>query len=123
MQGYDVIGSDDAKVGEVVAREDGLLIVERGLLRKTRRAVPEVFAQADEAERIVRLSISKELVDDSPEVQDGEVDHRAVAEHFGLAEGYDAPETLGAGELRPDEHKTAQPPKDEEAQASAAVER
>jgi len=31
------------------------------------------------------------------------VDRKAVAEHDGLAEGYVAPETLGDGELTPDD--------------------
>jgi hypothetical protein len=49
---------------------------------------------------VVRLSISKELVEGSPAVEDGELDRRAVAAHYGLAEGEDAPETEGEGERR-----------------------
>jgi hypothetical protein len=103
VDGYDVIGSDEAKVGEVVAVEDDLLIVESGLLRKSRHAVPRAFAEADERERVVRLSVTKELVEDSPRVSNGEVDRRAVAQHYGLAEGEPAPETRGYGELAPDD--------------------
>jgi hypothetical protein len=103
MNGYDVIGSDDAKVGEVVDIEDDLLIVERGLLRKSRHAVPQALAHADEDEQVVRLSVSKGLVEDSPGVGDDGPDRRAVAEYYGLAEGYEAPETEGYGELRPDD--------------------
>lgn len=103
MNGYEVIGSDDAKVGEVVGVEDDLLIVERGRLRKSRHAVPKAFAHADDREQVVRLSVSKELVEDSPAVGDDGLDRKAVARHFGLAEGYEAPETEGYGELRPDD--------------------
>jgi hypothetical protein len=103
VEGYEVIGSDGAKVGEVVAVESGLLIVERGLLRKSRHAVPTAFAQADDGARVVRLSVSKELVEESPAVSDGEVDYRAVAQHYGLSEGSEAPETGGYGDLRPDD--------------------
>lgn len=103
MEGYEVIGSDGAKVGEVVAVKNGLLIVESGLLRKSRHAVPEAFAHPDEGEQAVRLSISKGLVVDSPALRDGEIDHLAVAEHYGLAEGTEAPETEGYGELTPDD--------------------
>jgi hypothetical protein len=103
VEGYDVIGTDDHKVGEVVAIDGDLLIVEAGLLRKTRHAVPKAFAHADDGERVVRLSIPKDLVENSPAVKNGEVDRHAVAEHYGLAEGYEAPETQGLGEMRPDD--------------------
>ncbi len=103
MEGYEVIGSDDSKIGHVVEIEDGLLIVEGGFLGKSRNAVPSVFAQTDDDEQVVRLSISKELVEQSPAVEDGDLDRRAVAAHYGLAEGEDAPETEGEGELRPDD--------------------
>lgn len=103
MDGYQVIGSDDGKLGEVVATEGDLIVVEDGLLRKRRRAIPKAFAHADDGERVVRLSVSKELVEDSPALDGEEIDHRAIAAHYGLAEGYDAPETKGAGELLPDD--------------------
>jgi hypothetical protein len=103
VEGYEVIGSDGGKVGHVVGVESGLLIVESGLLRKSRRAVPAAFAHADDDERVVRLSLSRELVEESPALEDGEVDHRAVAAHYGLAEGSEAPETEGYGDVRPDD--------------------
>ena len=102
MDGYEVIGSDEGKVGQVVAVEGDLLIVEAGMLRKTRHAIPTTFAHADDDERVVRLSLAKELVESSPKVEDGNVDRPAVAEHYGLAEGYEAPETKGYGEVTPD---------------------
>jgi hypothetical protein len=103
VEGYEVIGTDDHKVGDVVAIEGDLLIVEAGLLRKTRHAVPKAFAHADDGERVVRLSIPKDLVESSPAIKNDEVDRHAVAEHYGLAEGYEAPETKGLGEVRPDD--------------------
>jgi hypothetical protein len=103
VEGYEVFGSDGAKVGEVAKVEGDFLIVESGLLRKSHHAVPRTFAHAEEGERVVRLTISKELVADSPSVEDGELDRRAVAAHYGLAEGDVAPETAGYGELRPDD--------------------
>jgi hypothetical protein len=103
MEGYDVITSDEQKAGRVVEEKGDNLIVEHGLLRKTRHAVPKVFAEADDSERVVRLTVSNEIVDASPEVEDGSVDQRAVAEHYGLASGQPAPETEGYGELTPDD--------------------
>ena len=103
MEGYDVITSDEQKAGRVVEEKGDNLIVEHGLLRKTRRAVPKVFAEADDSERVVRLTVSNEIVEASPEVEDGSVDQRAVAEHYGLASGEPAPETEGYGELAADD--------------------
>ena len=103
MEGYEVITSDEHKLGHVVGVEDGNLIIEQGHLRKTRHAIPLTFAHADESEQVVRVSVSRAIVEDSPKVEDGTVDQRAVAEHYGLAEGEVAPETLGEGDLTPDD--------------------
>lgn len=97
-----MIGSDDGKIGTIVAVDEDLLIVEGGLVRKTRHAIPVAFAEQGD-DRTVRLTVSKELVVDSPDVKDGEVDRQAVARHYGLADGYAAPETEGLGETTPDD--------------------
>jgi hypothetical protein len=102
VEGFEVIGSDDNKVGTIVAVDHDLLIVEGGLVRKTRHAIPVAFAEQGD-DRTVRLTVSKALVDDSPDVKDGEVDRQAVARHYGLAEGYDAPETEGLGQTTADD--------------------
>jgi len=103
VDGYEVITSDDHKLGHVVRVDGDLLIVEHGHLRKTRHAVPLAFAHADADARTVRLTLSREIVEDSPRVEDEDVDRRAVAEHYGLASGDDAPETKGYGDLLPDD--------------------
>jgi hypothetical protein len=103
MIGYEVIGSDDGKLGEVVSVDGDLLVVEEGMLRKKRHAIPKAFAHVHDDERVVRLSVSKQLVEDSPEVKEDELDHRAVAAHYGLAEGDPVPATLGYGEVTPDD--------------------
>jgi hypothetical protein len=103
MVGYEVVGSDDHKVGKVAAVEGDLLIVEGGLLHKTKHAVPTTFAYPDDDEQVVRLTVSKDLVDNSPALKNGDVDRRAVAEHYGLAEGFEAPDTEGYGEVLPDD--------------------
>jgi len=86
MEGYDVIGSDDHKLGAVTAVDDDLLIVEGGLLRKSKHAIPLAFAHADESAGVVRLSVSKQVVDDSPPLENGDVDRQAVALHYGLTQ-------------------------------------
>jgi hypothetical protein len=103
MQGYEVITSDDRKAGHVVEVEGDNLIIEHGLVLKKRHAVPTVLAHPNESEQVVRLSVSSDLVDASPKVENGEVDQRAVAEHFGLAAGEPAPETDAYGEVLPDD--------------------
>jgi hypothetical protein len=104
MEGYEVITSDDEKLGQVARVHDGYLIVQhRHLLKERQHAIPLAFAHAEDAEKVVRLSVSKTLIEDGPEVKDGEFDRKAVAEHYGLAEGFDQPETLGEGELLPDD--------------------
>ena len=103
MQGYEVITSDDRKHGHVVDVKGDNLIIEHGLVLKKRHAVPKVLAHADESERVVRLSVSQDLVDASPKVDDGQVDRRAVAAHYGLAAGDPAPETEGLGKVLPDD--------------------
>ena len=103
MEGFEVDTSDDCKIGHVVAVQDRHLIIEHGMLKKTRHAVPETFAYTDDGEQTVRLSVSKEIVESSPKLENGSIDTQAVAEHFGLAEGSAAPETEGYGELLPDD--------------------
>jgi hypothetical protein len=103
MEGFQVVTSDDSKYGHVVEVKDGHLIVEHGTLRKTRHAVPETFAHTDEAEETVRLSVSKEIIDASPKLENGSFDAEAVAIHYGLAGGTPAPETEGYGDVLPDD--------------------
>jgi hypothetical protein len=104
MDGYQVITSDDQKLGQVVRVENGYLIVEhKHLLKERHHAIPLAFARAEDAEQVVRLSVSKTLIEDAPEVKDGKFDRKAMAEHYGLAEGAVAPETLGEGELLPED--------------------
>jgi hypothetical protein len=50
MEGYEVISSDDRKVGRVVEVKGDNVIVEHGLLRKTRQAIPKPFAHSDTSE-------------------------------------------------------------------------
>jgi hypothetical protein len=103
VEGYDVITSDEHKLGHVVGTIGDNVVVEHGTLRKTKHAVPKVFVHADDAEQVVRLTVSKELVEESPKLNGDEADEQAIAEHYGLAEGYAEPETLGDGELLPDD--------------------
>lgn len=103
MEGFEVVTSDDHKLGHVVGVEDGYVLVEHGTLRKAKHAIPETFVHAEEGEKTVRLSVSKDIVESSPKLENGSFDHKAVAEHYGLAEATPAPEAEGYGDVLPDD--------------------
>ena len=105
MDGYDVLTFDDHKAGHVVGREGSFIVVEHGSIFKHRRPVPESFATVDDDSRTVRLTISKEILETAPEIRDAGLDEQAAAQHYGLAGGYVAPETLGEGVI--DDSETA----------------
>jgi hypothetical protein len=86
MKGYDVVSHEDEKVvGHVVDKVGGNYIVEQGLLRKTKHAVPEQFARVDETEERIVLTIPREMVEESPKVN-GDMDEDAIAAHYGIAD-------------------------------------
>ena len=99
MEKYDVVTNDDKKVGHVVDTQGEFLIVEHGMLRKTRTAVPRDMAAVDEGENTVRLSVSKQVFEDAPVLEDGQLDTTAVADYYGLASGSTAPDTQGYGDV------------------------
>jgi hypothetical protein len=85
MEGYDVVTVDDDKIGKVVGESGEFLIVEQGALLKSKHALPRQLAHVDDAEQKVRVTVPKEIVDESPKVDDGAFDRQAAAEHYGLA--------------------------------------
>ena len=99
MEGYDVVTFDDEKVGTVAGESGDYLIVEHGLVLKSKRALPRQFAQVEDEAQQVRITVGKETFLDSPEL-DGELDERAVREHYGLAPS-EGPGTEGFGETDP----------------------
>ena len=101
MHGTDVVTIDGDKIGHVVDEHDGFLIVEHGLL-KSKHALPQTFVETDEDAGVLRTTLSKSLVHDSPKVN-GEFDREAIAEHYGLAEGFEDPPTRGLGIVEPDD--------------------
>lgn len=100
MQEKQVLTIDDEKVGHVVGEEGDFLLVEHGLL-KAKHAIPRAFI--DEDGDHYRTTLSKQLIHESPKLHNGDLDRQAVAEHYGLAEGYEDPITRGEGDLLPDD--------------------
>jgi hypothetical protein len=85
MEGYDVITSDESKVGHVAGESNGCAIVENGLIRHTRHVVPLEFLNLDEAAETYRTSLSKQMIHDAPEADaDGNYDAVEVSTYYGL---------------------------------------
>jgi hypothetical protein len=103
MNGYDMVTVDDDKIGTIVGTHGDYLIVESGTLRKSRHAVPTTFAHPLEDDGLVRVTLSKEIVADSPALHGDDFDEVAIAQHYGLASGYEQPETEGDGDVLPDD--------------------
>ena len=99
MEGYDVVTYDDEKVGTVAGESGDYLIVEHGLIRKSKRALPRQFAHLDDETQQVRTTVGKETFLNSPELEE-EIDEPAVLDHYGLAPS-DAPGTEGFGVTDP----------------------
>jgi hypothetical protein len=103
VEGYKVVSADDKEIGEVVGRLGDSVVVEHGLLRKKKHAVPLAFATTDDGAQVLRTTLSKEMIESSPEVSDLDVDETQIAIYYGLAEPEPDPATEGYGELLPDE--------------------
>ena len=82
MENMDVVTSDDHKLGTLVAERDGYVIVESGHVFKSRHAIPTEFLH--EHDGVLRATVAKAIVDDSPEVEGDDVDANAVKLHYGL---------------------------------------
>jgi hypothetical protein len=95
MQGYEVVTSDDHKIGHVVDERDDCLIVEHGHVFKAKHAIPKTFTHVDEGAGIVRATITKDVFTDGPKVTD-DWDCNAVLEHYGLVGGLEEPGTEGS---------------------------
>ncbi len=101
MEGYEVMTSDDEKVGEVTEVRGEYVIVEHGAIFKSRHAVPKTFANVDEDARVVRLTVSKELVHDGPKFDEESFDESAVGAYYGVGDAGGTAETEGYGQLDP----------------------
>jgi hypothetical protein len=104
VHGFTVITSSGEKVGHLVGEDEDFLIVESGHIFKSKHAVPRTFAHTDESLGTVCVTITKDVIEESPPLSNGEVeDRQAVARYYGLASGFEAPDTEGYGETLPDD--------------------
>src|SRR5947209_12566584 len=84
MEGQDVVTSDDHKVGTVVAERDGFVVVESGRVFTSRHAIPTEFLH--EHDGVLRATVGKEVVSDSPKVDGDAFDADEVKMHYGLVD-------------------------------------
>jgi hypothetical protein len=103
MEGQEVVTSDDQKLGTVVAERDNCVIIESGHLFKSKHAIPREFLHEEGG--VLRATVTKEIVSDSPKVDVDNWDAAPVREHYGLdvtfevepdPDGLDSAETAGA---------------------------
>jgi hypothetical protein len=88
MQGYDVVTSDDHKIGHIVEERDECLIVEHGHVFKAKHAIPKTFAHADDTAKVVRATITKDVFTGSPKVTD-DWNCTPVLEYYGVIPQFD----------------------------------
>jgi hypothetical protein len=99
VEGFDVITSDEKRVGKVVGTRGDWLFVETGHLRRSTHALPKEFAHPDDGKRRVFVTLPKDLLNEAPEVDaDGSFDEGAAAAHYGLASAFADPPAEGLGE-------------------------
>ena len=107
MRGYRVVTSGDRTVGRVAEVQDRYVIVESGLLRRSRRPVPKEFVHLRNGQRKVFVTVPKSVLDDAPHARrDGSFDVEEAARHYGLAESFREPKTAWAEETS--EHRAAE---------------
>jgi hypothetical protein len=82
MEGQTVVTSDDRKLGSVIEERDGCVVIETGHVFKTKHAIPRDFLH--EIDGVLRATVTKGVVDDSPKVDLEHWDCAAVRLHYGL---------------------------------------
>jgi hypothetical protein len=77
-----VVTSDDQKLGTVVAERDNCVVIETGHVFKTKHAIPREFLH--KVDGVLRATVTKDVVADSPKVDIDNWDCSAVRLHYGL---------------------------------------
>jgi hypothetical protein len=82
MERQTVVTSDDHRLGTVVDERDRCVVIETGHVFKTKHAIPREFLH--EVDGVLRATVTKDVVDDSPKVDLENWDCSAVRLHYGL---------------------------------------
>jgi hypothetical protein len=82
MERRTVVTSDDQKLGTVIDERDNCVVIETGHVFKTKHAIPREFVH--EVDGVLRATVTKDIVDDSPKVDLENWDCSVVRLHYGL---------------------------------------
>ena len=82
MQGTDVVTYDEDKLGTVLEQRDDFVIIESGHVFKSKHAIPRDFIH--EQDGVLVATVAKDVVMDSPKIDNGIIDADAVRRHYGL---------------------------------------
>jgi hypothetical protein len=82
MEHQNVVTSDDQKLGTVVDERDRCVVIETGHVFKTKHAIPREFLH--EIDGVLRATVTKDVVADSPKVDLENWDCSEVRLHYGL---------------------------------------
>lgn len=86
-EGQTVVSADDHTIGKVIGQRDDCVLIETGHVFKSTHAIPASFLHEHEGE--IRATVSKEIVNDSPQVDADSFDCEAVLLHYGLGGPYE----------------------------------
>jgi hypothetical protein len=102
MEGREVVTSDDQKLGTVIAERDDCVVIETGHVFKSKHAIPRSFLH--EHDGVLRATVTKDVISDSPKIDLDKWDCREVHRHYGLEtdfvtdpdpDGLESAETVG----------------------------
>jgi hypothetical protein len=82
VEGTDVVTYDEDKLGTVVEKRDDFVIIESGHVFKSKHAIPRDFIH--EQDGVLVATVAKDVVMDSPKLDNGTFDADAVRRHYGL---------------------------------------
>jgi hypothetical protein len=86
-EGQTVVSSDDHTIGKVIGQRDDCVLIETGHVFKTTHAIPSSFLHDHDGQ--LRATVSKEIVNDSPQVDAESFDCESVMLHYGLGGPYE----------------------------------
>ena len=88
MEGTDVVTYDEEKLGTVLEQRDDFVIIESGHVFKSKHAIPRDFVH--EQDGVLVATVAKDVVMDSPKIDNGTFDAAAIRRHYGLDVPYEA---------------------------------
>jgi hypothetical protein len=101
MEGTDVVTYDEDKLGTVLEQRDDFVIIESGHVFKSKHAIPRDFIH--EQNGVLVATVAKDVVMDSPKIDNGTFDADAIRRHYGL----DVPFEVDAGSEETAERREA----------------